>query len=139
MLRHSWLTPVDGSSSEQTTDKHFGSATSRTTSPATSSHAHVKVLLVSFAAWYSSAQVTAQLSPMVLEAQSGPDKEPLSKKSPMEHVCARQVGYGSVGSLTKAPSEPQVKTVAAANPEISALHYEQLAVQDSPKTVFGQS
>ena len=43
------------------------------------------------------------------------------------------------GSLTKAPSEPQAKTVEAAVPEIAALPYEQLAVQDSPKTVFGQS
>ena len=57
----------------------------------------------------------------------------------MEHVSASPVGYGSVGSLTKAPSEPQVKTVAAAVPEIAALPYEQWAVQDSPKTVFGQS
>ena len=51
----------------------------------------------------------------------------------MEHVSAPQVGYGSVGSLAKAPSELQVKTVAA------ALPFEQLAVQDSLKTVFGQS
>ena len=79
---------------------------------------------MSFAAWYPSAQVTAQLSPMVQEAQSDPDKEPLSKRSPMEHVGASQVGYGSVGSLTKAPSEPPVKPVEAAVPEIAALPYE---------------
>ena len=76
---------------------------------------------------------------MVQEAQSGPDKERLRKRSPMEHVSASQVGYGIVGSLTKAPSELPVKTVAAAVPEIAALPYEQLTVQDSPKTVFGQS
>ena len=62
---------------------------------------------------------------MVQGAQSSPDKESLSKRSPMEHVSAPQVGYGSVGSLAKAPSELQVKTVAA------ALLIEQLAVQDS--------
>ena len=121
MSRHSWLKPVDGSSSEQTTDQHFGTAASRTTSPATSLYARVKVPLVPFAAWYPSVQVTAQLSPMVQEAQSGPDEKPFSKRSAMEHVSASQVGYGSVGSLAKAPSVPQVKTVEAAVPEIAAL------------------
>ena len=57
----------------------------------------------------------------------------------MEHASASQVGYGSVGSLTKASSEPPVKTVEAAVPEIAALPFQQLAVQDSPKTVFVQS
>ena len=61
MSRHSWLIPVDGSSSEQTTDQHFGTAASRTTSPATPLYARVKVPLVPFAAWYPSVQVTAQL------------------------------------------------------------------------------
>ena len=57
----------------------------------------------------------------------------------MEHVSASQVGYGSVGSLSKAPSVPQVKTVAATVPEIAALPSEDLAVQDSPKAVIGHS
>ena len=51
----------------------------------------------------------------------------------------RKLGYGSVGFVTKAPLATQVKTVEAAVREIAALPYEQLAVQDSPKTVFGQS
>ena len=76
---------------------------------------------------------------MVQEAQFNPDNEPLSKRSPMEHVSALLVGYGSVGSLTKAPSEPQVKTVEAAVPEIAALPSGHLVVQDSLKTVFRQS
>ena len=98
--------------------------TSRTTSPATSLYTHVKVPLVSFAAWHPSAQLTAQLSPMVQEGQSGPDQEEqLGKRPPMEHVSASQVGYGSVGSPTKAPSEPQVNTVEDAVPEIAALPY----------------
>ena len=54
----------------------------------------------------------------------------------MEHVSASQVGYGSVGM---APSEPEVNTVEDKVPEFAALQYEQLAVQDSSKTVFGQS
>ena len=57
----------------------------------------------------------------------------------MVHVNASHVGYGSVGSPTKAPSEPQVNTVEDAVPEIAALLHEQSAVQDSSKTVFGQS
>ena len=80
-----------------------------------------------------------QLSPMVQEAQTGPDKEPSSKRSPMEHVSASQVGDGVVESLTKAASEPQVITVEAAVPEIAALPEEQLAVQDPSKTVSVQS
>ena len=76
---------------------------------------------------------------MVQEAQSGQDKEPLSKRSPLEHVSASQVRYGGVGSLTKAPSEPQVNTVEAGVPEIGALPDEPLAVQDSSKTVLRQS
>ena len=55
------------------------------------------------------------------------------------HVSRLQVGYGNVGSLTMAPSEPQVNTVEDAVPEIAALQYEQLAVQDSSKAVFGHS
>ena len=46
MARRSWRTAVDGSSREQTTDTPFVTATSRTTSPATSSYAHVKVPLI---------------------------------------------------------------------------------------------
>ena len=57
----------------------------------------------------------------------------------MEHVSASQVGYGSVGSPTRAPSQPQVNTVEDAVPEIAALPYEQSAVEDSSKTLFGQS
>ena len=57
----------------------------------------------------------------------------------MEHVSALRVGYGSVGSPTKAPSEPQVNTVEDAVPETAALPYEQLAVQDFLKTLFKQS
>ena len=57
----------------------------------------------------------------------------------MEHVGALQVGYGSVGSLNKAPSGPQVNAVEAVVPEIAALSSEQLTIQDFPKTVFGQS
>ena len=44
------------------------------------------------------------------------------------------IGHGNVRSLTKAPWEPHVDT-----PEISALPSKQLAVWDSPKTVFGLS
>ena len=76
---------------------------------------------------------------MVQEAQFSPDKEPLSKRSPMEHESASQVGCGSVGSLAKAPSVPQIKTVEAAVPEIAALPSEYLAVQDYPNSVFGHS
>ena len=47
---------------EQTTDKNQ--------TPATSLYTHVKVPLVSFAAWHPSTKVTAQLSPMVQEAKS---------------------------------------------------------------------
>ena len=57
----------------------------------------------------------------------------------MEHVRAPQLGYGIVGSLTKAPPEPQVKTVAEPVHAIATLPCEELAVQDSLKTVFGQS
>ena len=46
----------------------------------------------------------------------------------MEHVSASQVGYGSVWSLNKAPSEPQVNSVEAAVLEIAALLEEPLAV-----------
>ena len=49
----------------------------------------------------------------------------------MEHVSASQVECGSVGSPTKAPSEPQINTVEDAVSEIAAWPYEQLAVQDS--------
>ena len=38
----------------------------------------------------------------------------------MEHVSASQVGHGSVGSLTKAPSELPVNTVEAA--VLKSLH-----------------
>ena len=76
-------------------------------------------LEVSFeTAWYSSAQNTMPIFTM---------EEP------------PQVGYGSVRSPTKAPSEPHVHTVAAAVPEIAALPSKQLSVQDSPKTAFGPS
>ena len=54
---------------------------------------------------------------MAQEAQLSPDKESWSKRSPVGHVSALQVGYGNVGSLAKAPSAPQVKTVEAAVPE----------------------
>ena len=57
----------------------------------------------------------------------------------MEHIGSLQVGYGSVESLTKAPSGPQVNTVETAVPEIAALPHEQLTIQDFPKIVFGQS
>ena len=50
-----------------------------------------------------------------------------------------QVGYGNVRLLTKASSEPQVNKVEDAVPKIAALPYKQLAVQDSSKTMFGQS
>ena len=73
---------------------------------------------------------------MVQEAQFCQDKEPLGKRSPVEHVSASQVGYGIVGVA----HQGSVRTsVADAVPEIAALPYEQLAVQDSSKTVFGQS
>ena len=76
---------------------------------------------------------------MVQEAQSGPDKEPSSQSSPMEHASASQVGYEGVKSPTKALSEPHVNTVEAAVLEIAALPYEQSAVQVFPRTVSGQS
>ena len=81
-------------------------------------HAHVKVGVSFKTAWYPPSQNTMHVSPM---------------KAPL------QVGYGNIGSLTMAPSEPQVKTVEAAVQKIAALLSEQLAEQDSPKTVFGQS
>ena len=76
---------------------------------------------------------------MVQETKFSPDEEPVGKRSPMEHVSASQVGYGSVGSPSKAPTELQVNTVEDVVPELAALPCEQLAVQDSSKTVFGQS
>ena len=39
-------------------------------------------------------------------------------------------GYGNVGSLIKAPSEPHVHTVEAADHEIAAFPSKQLSVQD---------
>ena len=76
---------------------------------------------------------------MVQEGQSGPDKEPFSQRSPMEHASAPQVSYESAKSPTKALSEPHVNTMEAAVPEIAALPYEQSAVQDFPRTVSRQS
>ena len=73
------------------------------------------------------------------DTRFSPDKEPLGKRSPVGHVNASHVGYGSVGSPTKAPSEPRVIAVEDAVPEIAALLHVQWAVQESSKTVFGQS
>ena len=64
--------------------------------------------------WYPSAQVTAQLSPMVQEAQPGPDKEPLRKRSPMYHVSASQMGYGSV--------RRNCKSIQWKPPSLKSLH-----------------
>ena len=50
----------------------------------------------------------------------------------MERTSASQVGYESVESLTKAPSESQVNTVEAAVTEIAASPDEQSAVQEYP-------
>ena len=57
----------------------------------------------------------------------------------MEHASASQMGHESVEPLTKAPSDPQVNTVEAAVPEVAASPGEQSGVQDSSKTVSGQS
>ena len=55
----------------------------------------------------------------------------------MEHVSASPVEDGSVGALTKVPSEPQVKTVEAAVPEIAALPHEQWRYKNLRRLCLG--
>ena len=80
--------------------------TRRGTSPSQSTvlslllYEHVKVEVSFERAWHLSAQNTMHASTM---------------DAPL------QVGYGKVGSLTKAPSEPPANSVKAAVPEIAAL------------------